>query len=118
MEKRHGRHTPAFLLLQLAEAPAYGRMLVKKLESGLPYCFSDSAIIYRSLKDMEENGLVQSSWETKGAGNPVKWYTITEKGLEMLDYMADDIQKRHANFEYFLSRYPSVKENNILKNNK
>ena len=105
MVKRHGRHTPAFLLLQLAYAPAYGSMLVKKLEDELPFCFSDSAIIYRSLKDMEINGLVKTIWETKDTGKPVKWYSITPKGLEMLDFWAEDIQKCHANLEFFLSKY-------------
>lgn len=106
MAKRHGRHTPAFLLLFLSEGPAYGSMLVKRLEDELPFCFSDSAIIYRSLIDMETNGLVSTSWETKETGKPVKWYTITPKGLEMLKFSAEDIQKCQANFDYFLSKYP------------
>jgi PadR family transcriptional regulator, regulatory protein PadR len=109
MAKRHGRHTPAFLLLQLANAPAYGSMLVKKLEEELPYCFSDSAIIYRSLQDMESNGLVETNWVTNDTGKPVKWYTITPKGLEMLDFLEKDIRKCHANLEYFLSKYQSSK---------
>ncbi len=108
MAQRYGRHTSAFLLLQLADAPAYGQMLIKKLEKELPYCFSDSAIIYRSLKDMESGELVKTRWEIKDNGKPVKWYTITPKGLEMLDYWAGDIQKRHANFELFLAKYHAL----------
>ncbi|MBV7272891.1 PadR family transcriptional regulator [Clostridium sp. PL3] len=109
MTKRYGRHTPAFLLLQLVDSPAYGGMLMKRLEKELPYCFSDSAMVYRSLKDMEDSGLVKTSWETKETGKPIKWYTITTKGLEMLDELAKDIKKRHDNFEYFLSKYHSTK---------
>lgn len=109
MAKRYGRHTPAFLLLQLADAPAYGGMLMKKLENELPYCFSDSAMIYRSLKDMEDNELIKASWETKENGKPIKWYNITPKGLEMLNELAEDIKKRQANFEYFLSKYHTEK---------
>jgi DNA-binding PadR family transcriptional regulator len=111
MAKRYGRHTPAFLLLQLLDAPAYGGMLMKKLENEVPYCFSDSAMIYRSLKDMEESGLIESIWKTKENGQPIKWYNITTKGLEILDEFAEDIQKRYANFEYFLSKYHSEKFN-------
>lgn len=107
MAKRYSRHTPAFLLLHLSDGPAYGSMLVKKMEEALPFCFSDSAIIYRSLKEMENSGWVLTSWEIKESGNPVKWYSITPKGLEMLDILADDIQKCHANLEFFLSKYPS-----------
>lgn len=110
MAKRHGRHTPAFLLLQLVEEPAYGGMLLKKLEEELPYCFSDSAMIYRSLIEMEKNDLVKTHWETKEIGKPVKWYTITQKGLDVLDDLAKDIKMRYANFEYFLSKYDSKKD--------
>ncbi len=111
MTQRNGRHTSAFLLLQLAESPAYGGMLIKKLEEELPCCFSDSAIIYRSLKDMESKDLVRTEWETRNSGSPVKWYYITQKGLEMLDLMADDIRKRHANLEHFLSKFNSLNKN-------
>ncbi len=109
MEQRHGRHTPAFLLLALAKAPAYGSMLAKQLEEELPFCFSDSAIVYRSLKEMEKNELVSATWETRDSGNPIKWYSITEKGINALIEMADDIKKRHDNFHYFLSQYELIK---------
>ena len=116
MTKRYSRHTPAFLLLNLSDGPAYGNMLVKKMEEELPFCFSDSAIIYRSLKDMENNELVKTSWEIKETGNPVKWYSITPKGLKMLDILSDDIQKCHANLEFFLSKYPSKKTDSSKRN--
>ena len=111
MAKRYSRHTPAFLLLHLSDGPAYGSMLVKKMEEDLPFCFSDSAIIYRSLKDMENSGLVKASWELKETGSPVKWYSITPKGLEMLDILSEDIQRCHANLEHFLSKHLSKDTN-------
>ncbi len=108
MSKKHGRHTPAFLLIFLLEAPSYGAMLLKRLQSELPYCLSDSANVYRSLQEMENDELVETSWETREAGVPRKWYTITPKGKLALQEQAQDIIKRRDNFEFFLSRYKNI----------
>lgn len=105
MSPKNGRHTPAFLLLFLAEAPSYGALLLSRLEAELPHCFSDSAIVYRSLQEMEKNGLVETSWRLTDTGQPRKWYTITVKGEQALNEHAEDIRLRLANFEFFLSRY-------------
>lgn len=110
---KYGRHTPAFLLLFLAEAPAYGALLLTKLQTELPYCFSDSASVYRSLQDMEKDDLVETRWETPEAGQPRKWYTITPKGMLALQEQSQDICKRHENFEFFLSRYSSIQDTQI-----
>lgn len=111
MTKKHGRHAPAFLLLFLTEAPSYGALLLTRLQTELPYCFSDSANVYRSLQEMEKNGLVETSWETREAGQPRKWYTITPKGMLALQEQAQDICKRYENFEFFLSRYRTIQDN-------
>lgn len=105
MPKKHGRHTAAFLLLFLLEAPSYGASLLTKLQTELPHCFSDSADVYRCLQEMVDNGLVTISWEAQENGQPRKWYTITPKGEQVLSEQADDIRLRHANFEFFLDHY-------------
>jgi PadR family transcriptional regulator PadR len=105
MSKKHGRHTPAFLLLFLSEAPAYGALLLTRLKNELPYCFSDSAIIYRSLQEMEKSGLVETNWEIRESGQPRKWYTITVQGHSALAEYAEDIRKRRENFDFFLSHF-------------
>jgi DNA-binding PadR family transcriptional regulator len=111
MSTKNGRHTPAFLLLLLAEAPSYGALLLTRLETELPHCFSDSAIVYRSLQEMEKNGWVETSWKLNDSGQQRKWYTITPKGVEALSEQADDIRLRLANFEFFLSRYQVLNQN-------
>lgn len=108
MPKKHGRHTPAFLLLFLTDAPSYGALLLTRLQTELPHCFADSASVYRSLQEMEKNNLVETSWETTETGQPRKWYTITPKGRLALQEQARDILQRHANFEFFLSHYRKI----------
>lgn len=110
MPKKNGRHTPAFLLLFLNEGPAYGALLLSRMQNELPCCFSDSAIVYRSLQEMEKGGLVETRWETPESGPPRKWYNITPQGISALKEYAQDIRLRQANFEFFLSRF---KENKI-----
>ncbi|WP_407305764.1 PadR family transcriptional regulator [Desulfosporosinus sp. SB140] len=108
MFKKHGRHTPAFLLLFLEDAPSYGALLLTRLQNELPYCFSDSANVYRCLQEMEKDGSVETHWETRESGQPRKWYTITAKGRQELKEQAEDIRQRRANFEFFLSRYKTL----------
>jgi PadR family transcriptional regulator, regulatory protein PadR len=112
MSRKHGRHTPAFLLLFLADGPSYGALLLSRMQTELPHCFSDSAIVYRSLQEMEKNGLVEINWENPDNGAPRKWYTITSAGRSALAEFAEDIRQRRANFEYFLSHYTSTGPDN------
>jgi len=108
MPKKHGRHTSAFLLLLLADSPSYGALLLSKLQSELPHCFSDSPDVYRCLQKMEDDGLVETNWEPQETGQPRKWYSITPKGMQALNEQAEDIRLRHANFEFFLAHYKTI----------
>jgi len=112
MLKKHGRHTPAFLLLFLTDAPSYGALLLTRLQAELPHCFADSASVYRSLQKMEKNSFVETSWETTETGQPRKWYSITPKGILALQEQAQDIRQRHANFKFFLSHYERIIKDN------
>jgi len=112
MSKKYGRHTPAFLLLFLADASSYGALLLTRMQTELPYCFSDSAIVYRSLQEMETNSLVETNWEMRETGQPRKWYRITLKGMLALEEYAQDIRQRRENFDFFLSRHkPFIQDN-------
>jgi PadR family transcriptional regulator PadR len=113
MYKKHGRHTYAFLLLLLSEGPSYGALLLKRLQTEFPHCFSDSSDVYRSLHNMENDGLIETNWETQNTGQPRKWYTITKIGMEVLQEQAKDIRFRHENFEFFLARYKSLKSDSL-----
>lgn len=105
MPKTHGRHAPAFLLLLLNEEPAYGARLLTRLQEELPHCLLDSAIVYRTLMQLERQGLVRGSWKDEGAGQPRKWYVITAKGRRALGEYAADIRRRAENLRFFLDRY-------------
>lgn len=110
MAKKCGRHTSAFLLLFLSKGPLYGALLLSKLQTELPHCFSDSADVYRTLQELEQEGFVKTSWETEAGGQPRKWYTITTSGRKALKEQRDDIRMRMENFEYFQKNYRDTDE--------
>ena len=114
MTKKHGRHTSAFLLLLLSDAPSYGALLLTRLQTELPHFFSDSADVYRCLQDMKKNGLVETNWETQETGQPRKWYTITTKGRQTLKEQSEDIRLRLANFKYFIAHYEAITKDKNL----
>lgn len=58
--------------LFLVDAPSYEALLLSRLKAKLPHCFSDSAIVYRSLQEMDKNGLVETTWGTMENGQPRK----------------------------------------------
>jgi PadR family transcriptional regulator, regulatory protein PadR len=104
------RHTPAFILLLLAQSEAYGASLMIRLESELPAYRTDSAVIYRTLQDLEKTGAVESHWEHEQSGPPRKWYRITEIGRKQLKEYREDIAMRHENLSYFLKVYENISE--------
>jgi len=99
------RHTPAFILLILTEGDAYGATLLSRLESELPAFKTDSAIIYRTLQMLEDEGAVESYWETETGGPPRKWYRLTPAGRVRLKECRDDIAERVSNLQHFLQAY-------------
>ncbi|NNM67933.1 MAG: helix-turn-helix transcriptional regulator [Spirochaetales bacterium] len=106
--RKGGRHTPAFILLFLAENPSYGSGLLKKMESALPFCLVDSAGLYRALQNLEKDGAVSGSWETPDSGGPKKIYRITPAGAALLAELAKDIERRQENFRVFLEHWNKV----------
>ncbi len=102
------RHTPAFILLFLARENLYGAALLNKLHDELPCYRTDSAVIYRSLQELEEEGAVKSFWETDISGPAKKWYQITDLGMGKLAEFKEDIEMRKSNFDYFLAAYEEL----------
>lgn len=51
---RYFRHTPAFILLYLAQKPAYGALLFKRFEEDIPFNLIDTPALYRALNNLEK----------------------------------------------------------------
>lgn len=114
MERRrvqHYRHLPAFILLFLAQHDAYGAELLARLQDELPEARGDSAAVYRTLQGLEDQGDVESYWDTPRSGAPRKWYRITASGRESLRRLRDDVEASRRNLTYFLETYERTVRN-------
>ena len=76
----------ASLLNLLLEEPSYGYSLVEKLQSlGIHQSSVPYGVIYRLLRDMESENLIESEWEIEDSGPSRRVYSITKEGKEYLE---------------------------------
>ena len=107
-KQKHRRHAPAFILLTIAKEPTHGLGILNKMESSVPENRLDTAIVYRTLKDLEKDGYVSSTWEDSGSGPKRKVYSITDSGIECLAEYKKDIERSILNLERFLELYDEL----------
>ncbi len=94
------------LLLKLAEKPAHGYELMDVV-SQEEELGTDPGSLYRTLRGMEEDGLVTSSWDTSGGGAARRMYRITDQGVEHLHAWMVSIRKTRQVLDDFLAEYES-----------
>jgi DNA-binding PadR family transcriptional regulator len=77
--------TTVLILSLLTEQPMYGYQMAKDLasRSGGIFEFKEGTL-YPALHRMEKNGLLTSYWEVVEEGPSRKYYSITDKGRDML----------------------------------
>ena len=98
-----------WLLLLLAESPAHGYELLERLEA-LPVAPSaDPGHLYRTLRRLEEQGLVTSEWDVPRAGPARHTYTLSADGLQALDAWAGHIRAALTRLEGFLTRREALR---------
>lgn len=71
----------ACLLLLVAESPAHGYELLAHV-SDLGMTKVDTSSLYRTLRALEDEGLVESWWAPAGAGPARRMYPRPRPGLE------------------------------------
>ena len=104
--RRRGRNLlrPTLLFL-MHQGPAHGYDLVDRLRSfGIEDI--DPSLIYRALRDMEEEGYIQSIWdEEKTQGPPRRVYTLTSEGDNNLQYHLEDLRTTRGRIDQLLQAY-------------
>ena len=93
---------PALLLL-LQQSPAHGYTLLNRMaEFGLD--FLDPAVIYRTLRELETQGQVTSTWDDEETqGPPRRVYTLTLAGQEALRCCVAQLRVTQQILEYFMA---------------
>jgi poly-beta-hydroxybutyrate-responsive repressor len=96
------------LLLLLAEAPAHGYELIDRLR---PFGFeiADPATVYKSLRQMEHEGLVTSGWELSERGPARRVYSLAEDGRDLLDAWAHTLDRNRMILDHFEGRYLALR---------
>ncbi len=95
------------LLAFLRNWPAYGYQLVRELsKAGLPV--SDSATVYRTLRQLERSGLVSSFWDTSESGPARRMYSLTRAGETFLNLWLDLLSHYQNILQSTLNSYENL----------
>ena len=101
---RRGRWLEPFLLLLVAEGEAHGYALIGRLnELGVAPEGVDVGMAYRTLRELETEGLVLSEWVTE-RGAPRRDYRLTREGRSAVAEWASVMCERGRLIDDFLAR--------------
>ncbi len=94
------------LLLTLAGGPAHGYVLKEHCETECLVEESiDTGTLYRTLRRMEANGWLKSSWSDEGPGPRRRVYELTPEGEGVLHSWALGLRRNKQTIESFLRFY-------------
>ena len=91
------------LLLSLAQRSSHGYELMEILGQGGET--PDPGSLYRTLRSLEEDCLVRSTWDTSNAGPARRVYELTDLGLDYLHTWVIDVRKTRQALDNFLAEY-------------
>ena len=97
------------LLLVVRERPSHGYDLLVRLED-LGFRRVDPGRLYRTLRAMEQEGLVRSTWETSASGPARRTYRLTAEGTDWLHAWAAGVEEAGRMIDRFLGRYAALVE--------
>ena len=98
------------ILLRIAKKPMHGYELLEDLEKMPHPGAPDTGGLYRMLRNMEEEGLLQSSWDTGESGPARRIYRITEKGMVNLEMWIDTLQDTSEWLLEFIAEYQQLEK--------
>ena len=108
------RYIQPSILIALYGKPSYGYELIQGIHQyGFIAGQAPPGMIYRHLRQLEEEGLVSSEWETDGAGPAKRMYKITSEGKELLALWVEYMEKQANTLNNFVKQYREVKKNHV-----
>lgn len=100
------------LLLLLFQHPSHGYDLLDRLaQAGLSIGTPDPAAVYRTLRQMERDGLVISRWDPSNHGPPRRTYELSSEGEDLLHTWAQSIRQNRRVLDRYLTLYMARIEN-------
>jgi PadR family transcriptional regulator PadR len=95
------------LLLLLAESPGHGYQLMERLKP-LGFDWNGPGPIYRELRSLEDDGLVESQWVAGKTGPGRRVYEITASGRGLLDRSVDGVAGLQGLIGEYLVRFRAL----------
>jgi PadR family transcriptional regulator len=92
------------ILLTLRELNSYGYELMERA-AAFGFEAMNPGTLYRTLRQMENNGLCESTWETSKGGPARRMYSITDAGAAYLDFWAEALNQYQHSVDAFFSLY-------------
>lgn len=94
---------PALLTL-LRRDSDHGYNLLQGLEElGIDTEGMDPSVVYRALRDMEEEGLVQSQWGEESLGPRRRVYSVTGDGEDVASAWTEDLKRTRDEIDRLLT---------------
>ena len=104
------RYIQPSILLGLYRTPSYGYELIQTIQNyGFIEGQAPPGMIYRHLRQLEEDGLVLSEWNTDGSGPARRMYQLTPEGEEMLMIWIDFMERKAENLMKFIEQYKDIR---------
>jgi PadR family transcriptional regulator PadR len=92
------------ILLSLREWNSYGYELMERT-AAFGFEAMNPGTLYRTLRQMEKEGIVESTWETSRGGPARRMYSITDAGRAYLDFWAKSLEQYQKTMETFFRMY-------------
>jgi poly-beta-hydroxybutyrate-responsive repressor len=83
---------------------AHGYQLIQTL-TAMGLGMVDPATVYRTLRQLEQEGLVSSTWNPGASGPARRIYTLSEAGEEYLDAWAKGLEQYQSVLDRFFEIY-------------
>jgi PadR family transcriptional regulator PadR len=93
------------ILLTLRECASYGYELMEQTAKFGAEAMNPGTY-YRTLRNMEKDGLCESEWDTtNGTGPARRVHSITDAGEAYLKFWAEALEQYQRNMDFFFSLY-------------
>ena len=92
------------ILLSLRDWNSYGYELMERA-TAFGFGAMNPGTLYRTLRQMEKDGIVESTWETSKGGPARRMYTITDAGETYLDFWAKSLEQYQRTMDTFFRMY-------------
>lgn len=95
------------ILLSIREWDSYGYELMERT-SAFGFGAMNQGTLYRTLRKMEKDGDVESSWDTSKGGPARRMYAITDAGKAHLGFWAESMGQHWQTMDTFFRLYAGM----------